>query len=218
LKQINILNGHAGVGGNRSKWGDKHKITAVELNPEIAGIYAQNWKNDKVIIGDVMPYLKEHKNEFDFYWFSPPCQKHSIMMKATRHDVADYIDLSLYQLIIFCQHFVKGLWVVENVKPYYEPLIPPTAIIGRHYFWSNFTITPFESENVKGFITQETPEEIQKMKEWLGVQYEGNVYYDGNHSPAQILRNAVSPKTGLHVLNCALGKHEDLQLKNGVLF
>jgi DNA (cytosine-5)-methyltransferase 1 len=215
---MKILNTYAGIGGNRKLWGEEHEITAVEIDPKIADIYSRNFMDDEIIIDDAMKYIKEHRNKYDFIWCSPKCQSHTAMVKATRHDVADYIDLSLYQLIIFLQHFHEGLWVVENVKPYYEPLIRPTAILGRHYFWSNFTITPFKSENIKGFITNDSPKAIQKMKDWLGIQYEGNIYYEGNHSPGQILRNAVSPEIGLHVLNCAIGKHEDLQLKTGTLF
>ncbi|GAH15532.1 unnamed protein product [marine sediment metagenome] len=33
--------------------------------------------------------------------------------------------MSLYQEIIFLQYFCKGKYVIENVKPYYEPLIKP---------------------------------------------------------------------------------------------
>jgi len=215
---MKILNGYSGIGGNMALWSDEHDITCVEKNQEIADINKMNFPYANVVVDDVMEWFKTRRNDFDFNWFSPPCQSHSKMVKATRHDVVDYINLSLWQLIIFCKHFVKGLWVVENVKPYYDPLIKPTAIIGRHYFWANFTITPFRSENVKGFITNETPNEIQMMKDWLGIQYDGNVYYENNHSPAQVLRNAVDPKIGLHVLNCAIGKHDDLKIKPGLLF
>lgn len=53
--------------------------------------------------------------------------------------------MKLYEEILFLQHFCKDrLWVVENVKAYNAPLIKPTIQIGRHNFWSNFVITPFE--------------------------------------------------------------------------
>ena len=70
-----------------------------------------------------MDFIKKHRNEFDFIWCSPPCQKHSKMMKATRHDVADFFDPQLWQLIVFLTHFYNGYFVVENVYPYYEPFI-----------------------------------------------------------------------------------------------
>lgn len=201
MHKYKILNLQSGLGGNRVKWHGDIEVTAVEIDPRIAAIYKENFPNDTVVVGDAMEYLKKHRNEFDFIWSSPPCQKHSRMMKATRHDVADFIDLQLYQIIIFLQHFYKGKWVVENVKPYYEPLIKTTAIIGRHYFWSNFDITNFEIKNVPNFIQGDSPKEIQALKDWIGIRYEGNIYYGKNHSPGQVLRNCVHPDLGLHILN-----------------
>ncbi len=197
---MKVLNLHAGLGGNRKKW-EGVEVTAVELDPKIAKVYQKNNPFDEVIIGDAMQYLKEHRNEFDFIWASPPCQKHSRMMKATRHDVADYFDLQLYQIIIFLDNFYKCKWVVENVKPYYKPLIKPTCVMGRHLFWSNFNISPISVPSPKGFITSGTVSDSQKLKDWLGIQYEGNIYYGENHCPGQVLRNCVHPDVGLHIFN-----------------
>jgi DNA (cytosine-5)-methyltransferase 1 len=110
--------------------------------------------------------------------------------------------MALYQEIIFLQHFYKGFWVVENVKPYYEPLIKPTTIIGKHYFWSNYNITTFNYINHPNFITSDSPEQIENFKNWLGINYDGNIYYEKNHSAGQVLRNCVHPEVGAHVLNC----------------
>ena len=49
---MKILNLFAGIGGNRTQWGDKHKITAVELIPEIGEVYQKRFPSDQVIIGD----------------------------------------------------------------------------------------------------------------------------------------------------------------------
>lgn len=200
MKPYKCLNLFAGLGGNRIKW-DNCEVIAVELDPKIAKIYQDNNPNDIVIVGDAMEYLKKHRNEFDFIWASPPCQKHSRMMKATRHDSADFFDMQLWQVIIFLIHFYKGKWVVENVKPYYEPFIKPSTILGRHYFWSNFEIPKFEMKNIPNFIQGDSPKEIQALKDWLGIQYDGNIYYGKNHSPGQVLRNCVHPDLGLHVFN-----------------
>lgn len=199
-----ILNLWAGLGGNRVKWSGNIQVTAVEIEPKIADVYRTNFPDDVVIVGDAMEFLKKHRNEFDFIWGSPPCQKHSKMMKATRHDVADFIDLQLYQTIIFLQHFYKGKWIIENVKPYYEPLIKATKQLGRHLIWCNFDITNFDMPNFKGFITAGTTKEVEKLKKWIGISYEGNIYYKGNHCPRQVLRNCVHPDFGLHILNCAM--------------
>ena len=80
---MKILNLYAGIGGNRKLWGDNHKITAVELRPEIAAIYQDFFPNDRVIVGDAHQYLQEHYAEFDFIWSSPPCQSHSKLRGIT---------------------------------------------------------------------------------------------------------------------------------------
>lgn len=197
-----VLNLYAGLGGNRKKW-DGVEVTAVELDERIAAVYRRLHPNDTVIVDDAHQYLKNHYKDFDFVWSSPPCQKHSRMMKATRHDVADYPDMSLYQEIIFLQHFFKGKWVVENVVPYYKPLIEPTQRIGRHLFWSNFDFMAFCVPQPKGFIQKDTLQGKAEMMDWLGIHYEENIYYVSNHSPVQILRNCVHPDLGLHVFNSA---------------
>lgn len=201
---MKVLNLYAGLGGNRRLW-EGVEVTAVELNERIAEIYQQNNKEDKVIVGDAHQYLLDHFEEFDFVWSSPPCQRESRMVKATRHRIREYPTLTVYQEVIFLEHFFKGQWVVENVKPYYEPLIKPTKEIGRHLFWSNFKIGNLKVKNIDGFITNDSPEAIKQMKEWIGIEYEGNVYYDGNHSPGQVLRNCVHPEIGLYILDCARG-------------
>ena len=61
-----ILNLYAGIGGNRTKWGDKHQITAVEFNSKIADKYKQLYPNDTVIVADAHQYLLDHYKEFDF--------------------------------------------------------------------------------------------------------------------------------------------------------
>lgn len=215
---MKVLNLYAGIGGNRKKWSDV-SVTAVEIENDIADIYKIQNQNDHVVVGDAHQYLLDHADEYDFIWSSPPCQTHSRMAKATRHKLKRYSDMSLYQEIIFLQHFFKGKWVVENVKPFYEPLIKPTAILGRHYFWSNFNISKFSiPDTPKGFIMSGTTESTQILKEWLGIHYDGNIYYKNNHCPGQVLRNCVHPNTGLHILNCAMNKKESLDVIPGNLF
>ena len=59
--------------------------------------------------------------------------------------------MMLYQEIIFLQYNAKCKWVVENVKPYYKPLIEPTNFVQRHMFWSNFEIpdTKIEQDKIR---------------------------------------------------------------------
>ncbi len=210
LPAVRALNLYAGLGGNRKKW-EGVEVTAVEMEEDIAAVYQANFPNDKVIIGDAHQYLLDNAENFDFVWTSPPCQTHSRMMKATRHKLKRFSDMSLYQEILFLKHFYKGKWVVENVKPYYEPLIKPTAILGRHYFWSNFFIPQFNApEQPKGFITKGTAKETEELKKWLGIHYEGNIYYKDNHCPGQVLRNCVHPDLGQHIFTASNRKELSL--------
>lgn len=194
---MKALNLYAGVGGNRKLW--DADVVAVEMNPKIAAVYRRLYPNDTVIEGDAHQYLLDHYQEFDFIWSSPPCQTHSKMVKATRHKLRRYPDMSLYQEIIFLQNFAKCPWVVENVVPYYEPLIEPTKRVGRHMFWSNFE---FQADDVKtppDFINKCNVSGKKAIQEWLGIHYEENIYYEKNHCPAQILRNCVHPLMGKQI-------------------
>jgi DNA (cytosine-5)-methyltransferase 1 len=89
------------------------EITAIESNPKIAKVYQQLNPKDNVVIEDAHQYLLNNYEQYDFIWSSPPCQSHSKMVKATRHKIRKYPDMSLYQEIIFLQNFFKGKWVVE---------------------------------------------------------------------------------------------------------
>jgi DNA (cytosine-5)-methyltransferase 1 len=204
---MKVLNLYSGLLGNREKWEDVD-VTNVELEDSLIEAGRKRKPNDTFIKADAHQYLLDHHHEFDFIWSSPPCPSHSRMMKATRHKLRRYPDMSLYQEEIFLDHFFKGKWVVENVKPYYEPLIKPTAIIGRHYFWSNFQIDEkgYQGpDQPKGFITSGTVKETEMLKDWLGIHYEGNIYHKGNHCPGQVLRNCVHPELGLYILEQAQG-------------
>ena len=200
-----VLNLYAGVGGNRKKWNDC-QVTAIESNEKIAKVYQSENPNDVVIIGDAHEYLRGHYSEFDFIWSSPPCQTHSKMVKATRHKSRKFPDMTLYEEILFLKHFFKGRWVVENVAPFYEPLIKPTKQIGRHLFWSNFDFNADDVPRPSNFINLANVAGKKALQDWLGIHYEGNIYYKGNHCPAQVLRNCVHPDLGLQIFNQGVEK------------
>jgi DNA (cytosine-5)-methyltransferase 1 len=207
---LKILNLHAGLGGNRKKWINV-KVTAVEIDPEIASIYQKNYPDDEVVVGDAIEYLLRHFREFDFIWASPVCVTHS-MMRYMASKRGDYIpklpDLSLYSLIIFLRHFCKDKkWVVENVKPYYEPLIKPTIKLDRHFFWSNFNIAEkeFEKPEVKH-------NKVTGKTERFGISLEGEKL---KHRKDQIIRNCVNPDLGKHILDCATQQDEEKMREKG---
>lgn len=197
---MRILNLYAGVGGNRENWGNSHEITAVEIDPKRAEKYKNKFPNDNVIIADAHEYLLDHYKEFDFIWSSPPCQTHSRANYFINNGVAKrprYPSLELYEEIIFLQNFYKGMYCVENVISYYEPLIKP-AKIGRHYIWSNFKIP-----------------KIKLPKNDIGSMAKGwntacSIHIDE--------RNKCSPELGEHILDCALGISKQREQVLGTLF
>lgn len=158
-REMKILNLFAGLGGNRKFWDDVAKekgisieVTAVEFDPEIAKAYARRYPNDNVIVGDAWDYAAKNYLDFDFIWASPPCQTHSRLNIANniRNDRTKRLpDFRLYELIVYLKYFCKKAFVVENVVPFYEPLIKPTAEIGRHYFWANFDLFFLHNSNFR---------------------------------------------------------------------
>lgn len=197
---MKILNLYAGIGGNRKLWGDEHHIVAVEIDPEIAKIYKDNFPNDEVIIADAHKFLLDNFDQFDFIWSSPPCQSHSSFRKNIcvrfRGTKPVYPSMILYEEILFLQHHVECKWVVENVKPYYKVLIEG-KLLQRHLFWSNFDIEDIEIEK-DNIRTAQIPD-LQKK-----YGYDLSGYKLSNKR--QVLRNCVEPKLGLHILNCATPK------------
>lgn len=192
---MKILNLYAGIGGNRKLWNENIEVTAIELNPDIAKVYQDFYPDDTVIIDDAHQYLLKHYKEFDFIWTSPPCQSHSSFRQNIcvrfRGTDAVFPDMKLYQEIIFLRYNFKGCYVVENVNPYYQPLIPPTKKLGRHLFWSNLNINDsiFEKTNVRSA-------QIFDLQKQHG--FDLSSYKIKNKR--QILRNCVNPNIGLHIL------------------
>lgn len=199
---MKILNLYAGVGGNRKLWPAEHEITAVEYNPEIADVYKLFFPNDNVIVGDAHEYLLKHFQEFDFIWASPPCPTHSdirrLGVQTRQYDVL-YPDMTLYQEIILLQHFFKGLYCIENVIPYYAPLIKG-QIRGRHLYWSNFILPDFNKKDTR----EKKHNKIASDDIIYG--YDLSKYKIKNKR--QILRNMVSPELGMHILNAAIRQEQ----------
>lgn len=130
---MKVLNLYAGIGGNRKLWPDTASVTAVEYSQDIADVYQAQYPADTVEVCDAHEYLLQNHQHFDFVWSSPPCQSHSKMIRSGRNRKPRYPDLRLYEEILLLQNDFDGKWVVENVVPYYTPLIAPERR-GRHLF------------------------------------------------------------------------------------
>ena len=160
-----ILNLYACLGGNRYKWDEVAKekgieieVTAIEYDEELARMYKERFPNDKVIVTDAHQYLLENFKNFDFIWSSPPCPSHSRIRFGQANSEREnynpvFPDMKLYEEIIFLDNYFRGKYVVENVIPFYEPLIPAKKR-GRHLYWTNFNLPTSLNERPqpKGFI------------------------------------------------------------------
>jgi DNA (cytosine-5)-methyltransferase 1 len=210
---MKVLNLYACLGGNRLLW-DNCKVTAVELDPELARMYKERFSNDTVIVADAHQYLLDHYKEFDFIWSSPPCPSHSkSRFWAYGKTMPIYPDLKLYEEVIFLQHHSLNSqkWVVENVNGYYEPLIPAKKI-GRHLFWSNFKISIPNKQDVTGKMNWES--KYQPLKNYHKIEI---FDYNGNQNKLKILRNLVDYEVGKAIFDIARGK-KLIDKKNYELF
>jgi len=208
-KKLKVLNLYAGIGGNRRLW-DNVEVTAVENNPEIAEVYKKLFPKDKVIVGDAHDYLLKHFKEFDFIWSSPPCQSHSMCNHFLKgQGIIRYPDMKLYEEIILLQTHCKTIFVIENVKGYYKPLIQPQEV-GRHYFWSNFPISNINIDYQIGTMNRQASKHSQRKAIIREAQIPELIDLHGLNNldiklknKRQVLRNCVVPKLGKHIFDCA---------------
>ena len=212
---MKILNLYACLGGNRYKWdevaqeaGIQIEVTAVELDPEAARLYQERFPNDQVIVADAHQYLLDHYKEFDFIWSSPPCPTHSRARFARRNTTtAVYPDLKLYEEILFLENYFEGKYCVENVIPYYEPLIPANKR-GRHLYWTNFNL-PTDLNERKSSI-MEGKDEVNKWSEFHEYDF---TKYKGEQRVDKMARNLVDYEAGRTIFETALGiiKKKDIR-------
>jgi DNA (cytosine-5)-methyltransferase 1 len=203
---MKILNLYACLGGNRYKWDEVTdvEVTAVELDPELAGMYQRRFPNDRVLITDAHQYLLNHYKEYDFIWTSPPCPSHSRsrFWNSSNYDNNTpplYPDLKLYEEIIFLDYYFKGLYVVENVIPYYTPLIQPKKR-GRHLYWTNFNLPGTLSDRDSSIMTGK-----DEVKRWCKFHEIDLSIYKGTQRKDKIARNLVDYEAGKTILESALG-------------
>lgn len=173
-------------------------------------MYQERFPNDTVIIADAHQYLLDHYKEFDFIWSSPPCPSHSRInysFKNRKHEgYIVYPDMALYQEIILLQNFFEGKFCVENVIPYYEPLIPAQKR-GRHLYWCNFilpsNLNERESPSIKITPSTKKPKNIiEKRCEFHKIDLSS---YKGNQEKEKIANNLVDYEAGKTIFNTAFG-------------
>jgi len=214
-----ILNLYACLGGNRYKWdevADNLEITAVELDPEAARLYQERFPNDTVIVADAHQYLLDHYKEFDFIWSSPPCPSHSrvrISQKNRETFIPLYPDLKLYEEILFLENYFEGKYLVENVIPYYEPLIPAQKR-GRHLYWCNFNL-PNDIGERKIFKNMIETGNIKQLSEFHEYDF---TKYKGEQRINKMARNLVDYKAGKTILETALNIYKKTNINQTSIF
>jgi len=204
---MKILNLYACLGGNRYKWdevaqeaGIQIEVTAIEWDEELAKLYQERFPNDTVIVADAHQYLLDNYKNFDFIWSSPPCPSHSRARFARQSTtVAVYPDMKLYEEILFLENYYEGKYVVENVIPFYEPLIQAQKR-GRHLYWTNFVL-PNDLKERKASIMEST-NEVQKWCEFHDYDF---YKYKGEQPTNKIARNLVDYEAGRTIFETALG-------------
>lgn len=217
MEKYKILNLYACLGGNRYKWDEvlqeaniiDYEVTAVELDTELAMLYQERFPNDIVIISDAHQYLLDHYKEFDFIWTSPPCPSHSrvrFSQKNRENCNAVYPDFKLYEEVVFLDNYFKGKYVVENVIPFYEPLIPAKKR-GRHLYWTNFNLpTDLKERDGGNGIISKAKNEVDVLSKFHDYDFNK---YKGTQRRDKIARNLVDYEVGKTILATAL----NIQLK-----
>jgi DNA (cytosine-5)-methyltransferase 1 len=209
---LRVLNLYAGIGGNRKKWEDC-EVTAVELDSDTAAAYQTFFPHDRVIVADAHEYLLKHYNDYDFIWTSPPCQTHSSWRQNIcvryRGSLPVYPDMKLYQEIVFLKHNCRSRWVVENVRPYYQPLIEPDVVLQRHLFWTNVAIP------VRSFSTDllRDRSSLRELQDLHGFDVSQMKLKDRR----QVLRNCVSPSVGKYIFDVLRGELGAVSQEEAVL-
>ena len=113
--------------------------------------------------------------------------------------------MTLYQEILFLQHYYRtGKYVVENVIPYYEPLIQAQKR-GRHLYWTNFILpTNLNDRRIK--ISSEK-DEVDILSKFHDYDFRKD---NGEQRIDKRARNLVDYEAGKTILATAL----NVQLKS----
>ena len=121
--------------------------------------------------------------------------------------------MSLYEEIIFLDNHFEGKYVVENVIPYYKPLIEAHKR-GRHLYWTNFVLPSNLGErkiDSKKFTAGSTSY-LSKFHDYDFTKYKGNQRRD------KICRNLVDYEAGKTIFETALNIYKSNNEKQQELF
>lgn len=108
--------------------------------------------------------------------------------------------MTLYQEIIFLDNYFEGKYCVENVNPYYEPLILAQKR-ARHLYWTNFNLPSILSER-HDVAVERGKDELKNLCEFHDYDF---YKYKGEQPINKMARNLVDYEAGRTILETALG-------------
>mgnify|MGYP003297703472 FL=1 len=111
-----------------------------------------------------------------------------------------YPDMRLYQEIIFLDNYFTGKYVVENVIPFYEPLITAHKR-HRHLYWTNFKLPNNLSSRYNPDLSR-TKNLIDALSKFHDYDFRK---YKGEQRMNKIARNLVDYEAGKTILETAIG-------------
>jgi DNA (cytosine-5)-methyltransferase 1 len=132
--------------------------------------------------------------------------------QGERKSKATYPDMKLYEEIIFLKHFFKGKYCVENVIPYYEPLILAKKR-GRHLYWTNFNLpNDLKERKIKGGLLTNNLNIISEFHDYDFNKYKGAQRLN------KIARNLVDYEAGKTIFETVLGIYKQQNTNQKSLF
>ena len=111
----------------------------------------------------------------------------------------EYPDMSLYQEILLLDNYFKGKYCVENVIPFYTPLIPAQKR-ARHLYWCNFKLPGILSK--REVLVCSGKNEVKKLCEFHDFNF---FKYKGKQRIDKMARNLVDYEAGKTILDAAIG-------------
>ena len=106
--------------------------------------------------------------------------------------------MNLYEEILLLEHFFKGKYCVENVIPFYEPLIAAKKR-GRHLYWTNFNLpNKIGRKKVDNF----SKTDIESLSNYHDYNFRK---YKGKQRTDKIARNLVDYQAGRIIFETMLG-------------
>ena len=108
--------------------------------------------------------------------------------------------MKLYQEILLLEYHFKGKYVLENVIPYYQPLLNPKKR-DRHLYWTNFNLPNNINERHFNGLCQ-TKNELKELSKFHDYDFKK---YKGEQPVLKMARNLVDYEAGKTILETALG-------------